>query len=236
MKKLLTILVLIMLIISFFQITSMYALYKEKLASEYSTLLGLWAIKVNGTDITTSGQVEQFTISSENQLQYIPSEYIQAGKIAPGGQAYFDIVIDPTDTDVSIVYTIDVDTIAAGIYDTDKTAEAKIELVDAENYFKLDGEETQTANETEFHDENLYTSVIPMNMITQGYKNYIRLYFEWVNDENRNTTDSALAASGTIIETEEEGEMVEKLESATISIPIEINLKQYTGEVIGNVS
>ena len=235
MKKLLTILVLIMLIISFFQITSMYALYKEQLQGEYNTLLGAWEIKVNETDVTTSGQVETFTIS-DSQLEYLASEYIQAGKIAPGGQAYFDIVIDPTDTDVSIVYTIDVDTIAAGIYDTDKTAEAKIELVDAENYFKLDGEETQTANETEFHDENLYTSVIPMNMITQGYKNYIRLYFEWVNDENRNTTDSALAASGTIIETEEEGEMVEKLESATISIPIEINLKQYTGEVIGNVS
>ena len=35
MKKLLTILVLITLIISFFQITSMYALYKEQLQGEY---------------------------------------------------------------------------------------------------------------------------------------------------------------------------------------------------------
>ena len=233
MKKLLTILVLIMLIISFFQITSMYALYKEKLAGEYTSLLGIWAIKVNETDITTSGQVEEFTI---NQLEYIESEYIQAGKIAPGGQAYCDIVIDPTDTDVSIVYTIDVDTIAAGIYDTDKTATATIELVNAENYFKLDGEETQTTNETDFLDGNLYTSVIPINMITQGYKNYIRLYFEWVNDETKNTTDSELAASGTIIETEENGEMVEKLQNETISIPIEINLKQYKGKVIDNVS
>ena len=235
MKKLLTILVLIMLIISFFQITSMYALYKEKLASEYNSLLGIWAIKVNGTDITTSGQVEQFTIS-DSQLQYIASEYIKAGKIAPGGQAYFDIVIDPTNTDVSIVYTIDVNTVATGIYDTDKTANATIELVNTENYFKPDGEETQTTNETDFRDGNLYTSVIPVNMITQGYKNYIRLYFEWVNDETKNVTDSELAANATITETEVEGSTVEVVENEKISIPVEINLKQYTGEVIGNGS
>ena len=56
MKKLLTILVLIMLIISFFQITSMYALYREQLQDEYSTLLGLWTIKVNESDVTAGGQ------------------------------------------------------------------------------------------------------------------------------------------------------------------------------------
>jgi len=235
MKKLLTILVLIMLIISFFQITSMYALYKEKLASEYNTLLGVWAIKVNETDITTSGQVEEFTIT-DSQLQYIASEYIKAGKIAPGGQAYFDIVIDPTNTDVSVIYTIDMDTVATGIYDTDKTANATIELISVENYFKLDGEETQTTNEEVYHNGNLYTGVIPISKITQGYKNYIRLYFEWVNDETKNVTDSELAANATITETEVEGETVETIENETIAIPIEINLKQYTGEVIGNAS
>ena len=38
MKKLLTILLLIMLIISFFQIANMYALYKEELQGEYTNL------------------------------------------------------------------------------------------------------------------------------------------------------------------------------------------------------
>ena len=36
MKKILTILLLIMLIISLFQITNMYALYKEKIEGNYS--------------------------------------------------------------------------------------------------------------------------------------------------------------------------------------------------------
>ena len=235
MRKLLTILVLIMLIISFFQITNMYALYKEELQGEYSTLLGVWAIKVNGTEVTSGGQNLTFTIS-DDQLQYVESEYIQAGKIAPNGKAYFDIVIDPSTSytdadenehtvynDVSIIYQIDVGAIATGSNgDTGAASTANIQLVSAENYFGQgdDGQTNKTENTTEFTDGNSYTSVIPIEKITQGYKNYIRLYFQWANDESKNVTDSNLAS----------------IESSTISIPLQINLKQYTGEVIGNES
>lgn len=217
MKKLLTILVLIMLIISFFQITSMYALYKEQVQGDYSTLLGLWTIKVNETEVTSGGQQAVFTIS-DGQVKYVASEYVQEGKIAPGSQAYFDIAIDPSNTDVSIVYTVDVGTSAIG---SNNTSNATIELVSAENYFKIDAEdeeETPITNETEFQDGNSYTSVIPVNLITQGYKNYIRVYFKWVNNDANNTTDAELGV----------------IEGSTLAIPIEINLKQYTGEVIGN--
>lgn len=218
MKKLLTILVLIMLIISFFQITRMYALYKEQIQGEYSSLLGVWAIKINNTLITEpEGQTEGFVIDKETQLGYVDSEYIQAGKIAPGGQAYFDLVIDPTDndgayTDVSIVYQIDIG--------SDTTANAKIELISGENYFQKDGEIDQVANDVDTKDGNSYTSVIPVEKITQGYKNYVRLYFKWVNEESSNVTDSTLLGT----------------EDATISIPLQINLKQYMGEEIGNES
>ena len=241
MKKLLTILVLIMLIISFFQITNMYALYKEEIQGEYSTLLGLWAIKVNGTEVTSGGQNVTFTISND-QLQYVNSSYIKAGKIAPDGKAYFDIVIDPstiyTDAeenkhtlynDVSIIYKIDVGAIATGSnVETDPdtgvvvtpASTANIQLVSAENYFGQgdDGQTNKNVNTTEFTDGNTYTSVIPIEKITQGYKNYIRLYFQWVNDETKNETDSSLAST----------------EIPTISIPLQINLKQYAGEEIGN--
>lgn len=244
MKKLLTILALIMLIISLFQITSMYALYKERLEGDYSTLLGAWEIRVNTKDITSSGQTEVFTIS-DSQLGYVASEYIQAGKIAPNGQAYFDIVIDPSNvytdltkqteytvySDVSIIYTINLGS------DTDETAPANIELVSVENYFQKDGETAQTANDENFKNGNLYTSVIPVDKITQGYKNYIRLYFKWVNVEANNETDSTLAQ--TQVETEVDGEV--QVEGGKISVPVQINLKQYTGEeykgeVTGNES
>ena len=220
MKKLLTILVLIMLIISFFQITSMYALYKEKIEGEYSSMLGVWAIKVNETDITSGGQEVVFNIT-DDQLQYVNSNYIEAGKIAPDGQAYFDIVIDPTDTDVSIVYTITTGPTATGSNaGVTPASTATIELLSAENYFGqgADGQTNKTTNDTDFQDGNLYTSVIPIDKITGDYKNYIRLYFKWVNDETKNATDSSLA----------------EIADSTISVPLQINLKQYTGEVIGN--
>ena len=208
MKKLLTILVLIMLIISFFQITSMYALYKDQLQGEYSTLLGAWKIKVNDTDITTSGETKTFTI---DQLQYVESDYIEAGKIAPGSQAYFDIEIDPTNNDVSIVYTLELGS----------PANATLELVSASNYFlKILEDETQSKIENDLDStiENTYTSIIPLNMITQGYKNYLRVYFKWKNKEGNNEGDSTLAGT----------------DGAKLSVPVEINFKQYIGEGIGN--
>ena len=183
MKKLLTILVLITLIISFFQITSMYALYKEQLQGEYNTLLGAWQIKVNEKDVTTSGQIENFTIT-DDQLGYVASQAIQAGKIAPGGKAYFDIVIDPANTDVSIKYQINMESI--------DIPNVQIKLLEIENCFKKDGE-ADTINENFNLTGNLYTAMIPIEKINQGYKNYLRLNFEWVNVEDNNITDSVLA-------------------------------------------
>lgn len=224
MKKLLTILLLIMLIISLFRISSMYALYKEKIQGEYSTLLGAWTIKVNETDITSSGQVETFTIS-ENQLGYVDSEYIQAGKIAPEGQAYFDIVIDPTNTDVSIMYTIDVSKNAKSSTDATVELTDAIELINGENYFGqgTDGQTNKVVNDTVVRNENSYTSIIPIDKINGNYKNYIRLYLKWSNVvkdeiEINNSADSALGEK----------------ENQKLTIPIEINLKQYMGEVINN--
>ena len=211
MKKLLTILVLIMLIISFFQITSMYALYKEKLQGEYNTLLGAWEIKLNEKDVTTTGQVETFTIAT-NQLGYLASDYIQAGKIAPGGQAYFDIIIDPTNTDVSIIYQVNLESI--------DIPNAQIKLLSVDNVFQKEGETDDVTNTQVDVDGNFYTGVIPMDKINGGYKNRVRLNFEWVNEDENNETDTILGST----------------ENSKLSIPLEINLKQYIGEGIGNGS
>ena len=183
MKKLLTILFLIMLIISFFQITSMYALYREQLESDYSALLGVWSIKVNEADISSGEQNLVFNIG-DDQLQYADSEYIQAGKIAPGGRAYFDIVIDPTNTDVAIVYQLNLEHI--------DIPNAQMSLIGVENYFKKDGQ-TDIVNTEVYQDGNLYRAVMPVDKIVQGYKNHLKLNFKWVNEDTNSTTDSILA-------------------------------------------
>lgn len=211
MKKLLTVLVLIMLIISLFQIANMYALYKDQLKGDYTSLLGVWKIKVNGVDISTGEDNAKFTMTEDN-LTYVDSDRVKNQKIAPGSQVYFDIAIDPTNTDVSILYTLNMK--------FDDVTSAKMKLLKVENYFKKDGETEQITNtdvKTEL-DLHQHQAIIPMAKINEKYINYLRVYFEWENVEANNETDSELGQT----------------EDAKISIPLEINFKQYTGEVISN--
>ena len=209
MRKLLTILVLIMLIISFFQIANMYALYKDQLQSDYTSLLGVWAIKVNGVDISSGGQNLAFTMTEDN-LQYMDFANVKDGRIAPGRQACFEIMIDPTNTDVSILYTLNIK--------LSEITTANMNLVRVENYFQKEGETNQVTNETVYTEQESHEAVIPIGTINAKYLNYIKLYFEWTNLEENNEADSILGST----------------ENAKISVPLEINLKQYTGEVIGN--
>ena len=209
MKKLLTILVLIMLIITFFQIANMYALYKEQLQGDYTNLLGVWAIKVNGVDISSGEENLTFTMTEDN-LQYMPSNSVKDGKIAPGRQACFEIIIDPTNTDGSILYTLKIK--------LSEITEAKMSLVQVENYFQKDGSTDEVTNETVYTGTESHTAVIPIGKINEKYINHIKLYFEWSNLEENNESDSTLGAT----------------DSAKLSVPLEINLKQYTGETISN--
>ena len=209
MKKLLTILLLIMLIISFFQIANTYALYKEQLQGNYTNLLGVWAIKVNGVDISSGGKNLTFTMTEDN-LQYMDSSTVKDNKIAPGRQACFEITVDPTDTDVSILYTLNIK--------LSEIEEAKMTLVKVENYFQKEDSTEQITNETVYTGEESHKAVIPIGKINEKYINHIKLYFEWTNVEANNESDSTLGTT----------------ESAKISVPLEINLKQYTGETIDN--
>ena len=211
MKKLLRILVLIMLIISLFQIARMYALYKDQLQGDYTDLLGVWAIKVNGSDISSGDENLTFNMTEDN-LTYIDSNHVKSQKIAPGTQACFDIIIDPTNTDVSIMYKLNMK--------FDDITKAKMKLVKVENYFQKDGETEQITNADVNTNIDLleHQALIPISKINDKYLNHLKLYFEWENDEGNNASDSEL------------GETVD----AKISIPLEINLKQYTGDGIGN--
>ncbi len=210
MKKLLTILLLIMLIISLLQIANMYALYKQENQGDYSNLLGVWSIKVNGADISSGDQNLTFNMTEDN-LIYLDSARVKSQKMAPGTQAYFEIIIDPTNTDVSVIYQLDMQF---------EQLTTKMKLVKVENWFQKSGNEEKIEN-TDISTNlasNTYKAVIPISKINDKYLNHVKLYFEWINDENNNAVDSEIGQT----------------ENAKISVPLKINLKQYTGEVIGN--
>ena len=107
MKKVLTILLIIMLIITFIQIRNMYALYKDELSGEYETSLGKWNVKVNGTDIVEPGMVVEFEMLDGN-IRYLDNAFKSTGAaITPNTEAFFDILFDTSDTDVAVKYIIE---------------------------------------------------------------------------------------------------------------------------------
>ena len=96
----------------------------------------------------------------------------------------------------------------------------KMKLIKVENWFQKAGNEEKIEN-TDISTNlasNTQKAVIPISKINDKYLNHVKLYFEWINDENNNAVDSEIGQT----------------ENAKISVPLKINLKQYTGEVIGN--
>ena len=107
MRKVLSILLIIMLIITFIQIRNMYALYKDELSGEYATSLGKWNVKVNGTDIVEPGVVVEFEMLDGN-IRYLDNAFKSTGAaIVPNTEAFFDILFDTSDTDVAVKYILE---------------------------------------------------------------------------------------------------------------------------------
>lgn len=203
MKKILIIFLLIMIIICFYQISSMYALYKTTLEGNLTTDLGVWSIKVNGTDISSGEQNLSLELTDEN-FKIVADNNVVDDKIAPGTKMYADLVIDPSNTDVSIIYTININT----------DFENNITLSKVENFFEKSDNVEQINNEQFTFEEGVLTGIIPLTKINEGYNNKIRIYFIWKNSEENNEKDSSIGSQ----------------ENSQLLIPIEVNLKQYMGE------
>lgn len=205
MKKILIILFILMLIISVFQIGDMYAKFKTEIQGEYQQSLGIWSIKLNEVDISSGEPVE--IELDVNNLSVNP-ELVAANKIAPGISGYFELLIDPTDTDVSVIYEI------------------KLNIQDINNnYFKIttinnifqkpDGSEEITNSQTETN-ENTHKGIIPIDKINNGFVNFIRVNFNWENSDLNNDADTAIGTD----------------DSSGVNIPIELKIKQYMGETL----
>lgn len=205
MKKVLIILFLVMLVISMWQINSLYALYKTQLDGEYNTFIGAWNILVDNNDITTNPTTMSFDIT-DAYFKLSESDVVKNNKIAPGREGYFDLVIDASKSDVSIVYNINIK--------LEQIANASIEIVNIENYFQVSDETAKIENTKISTEGNIHKGVFPIDKIGLGYKNIIRVNFIWKNYEEKNKFDTILGTT----------------EDAVVTIPIETVFKQYTGE------
>lgn len=239
MKKILTILFILMLLITTFQIMSSYALYKDTLSGDYASSLGKWAVKVNETDIVREdGQSVTFEMSQDDML-YLETEYLASTGIAPDSEGCFSIEIDTTDSDVAVKYSITIPEITQyRVYpdgwdaDTDELPAAQnfttpftfevqgVEDVFYNDYGELRGGPYIQNNKT-IKDENIGVGIIPLHHISNdGCKDRVTVMFKWLNDDANTSLQDALKANN---------KTHDELRDIKLIIPVHVKLVQYMG-------
>ena len=157
-------------LIGIYLLIGSYGLFESERTNTSQIDIAKWQVKVNNDSI--DGSTSKFTVDNIN---WDSSPNVKEGKIAPGGSGYFDIVIDPNDTDVSIIYNITFD----------------FSNLD-EDQFQID-EIIELDNKPIVHtDTYTYSNIMTLDDINNNETNTIRVYLSWVNDENNNEKDSDL--------------------------------------------
>lgn len=150
-----------------FIVNETYGLFETNNVMIVNPQIGKWNIFINDT----SAVEETFEV---NSITVADNTKVKDGKIAPGTSGYFDILIDPTDTDVSIRYDISFD--FSQILDS-----FAIESIEEIGGLDL----IQTGEFT-------YSNIITLEDILDDVTNTIRVYIEWINDETNNEDDSII--------------------------------------------
>ncbi len=170
MKKYLMVLAPFFFIVAIFFFAEAYSLFESSKTHTTHTDLAKWQIKINNTSV--SGSSQTFTV---NEVHWNGSANVKDGKVAPGMTGYFDIVIDPNDTDTSIRYDITFD---FSNLDSDQFVINNIVEVDNKNIVRT-GEFT-------------YSNIITLDEIEDNETNTLRVYLSWVNLETNDEKDSEL--------------------------------------------
>lgn len=111
-KRLILLLAIISLFFSVSMVQKTYAKYVTTSNGEANLNIARWDIVVNNEHIKNKSELTA-TITPE----YVENPNVAAGVIAPGSIGYFDITIDPTNTDVSFDFEISIDNTNSDVTD-----------------------------------------------------------------------------------------------------------------------
>lgn len=107
-KQRMVIAIVCLLAVSFFFLCYSFARYAANWDGGLNASIAQWKIKVNGVALTASSEAGGFSVDliPDPDTDIIPEH---PDKIKAGQKGYFDIVIDPTGTEVSFSYSVSVD-------------------------------------------------------------------------------------------------------------------------------
>ena len=156
------------LIILTFQVLDTYGIFESNTSTDVSSNIAKWQILVNSSNIT--GEINTFNISNVN---WTTNSGVAPGKAAPGISAYFEILIDPSGSEVAIEYEIFLD-----FLNLNNEKIVLTSITDSSN---------NSLNEV---DINKYNGVIGLSDVLQGNIETIKINFSWINDDSNNEADS----------------------------------------------
>ena len=171
-----------------------YSRYISNATVNASVDIAKWSIKLNDTDISTAPTTKQVA------LNFVENDFVKTETLAPGTKATFDVVLDPTGSEVAVDYTINIDTAnVTGI----ANSSSNIAVTGAK--YVLDGQEEQTAS-VDGTDVVINESLAD---VTAGKKVTITVTLEWV-DAMQDAADTANGVAG-----------------GTITVPVTVTAAQH---------
>lgn len=176
------ILVLMLVTICLYFVSGTYARYASSATGSATATVAKWAVKLNGTDITTSSTALNVTFTE------VTNDNVVDGKIAPDSELYTQFSIDPTGSEVAIDYTFELGEITASTGTVPSGLEvSKVVLVNG-------------TNETEIAGTNgTYTGTIALTSqsaaLTSNDAITVKVYVEWTNNDSNNDTDTSVGAT-----------------------------------------
>lgn len=187
-KKLKILIALISFSLTLGLMSNTYSRYVVDTNGDVEVMFTKWQILVNENDITSGN------ISSIDLVPVIESnENIANNTIAPSSKGYFDIAVDPSNTDLSFDYTVSLDILNEDMPDLMIT---KYALLDDD--FR-EGDEIQTINLT---DNRIKGSLNYQEDNT--FKPFtIRIYFEWFDGDGELMDDESDSKVGNRAVTED---------------------------------
>ena len=153
-----------------YEFNASYGLFESNNNMIVNSEIGKWNVYVGGREATSG----TFNVDSIN---IVDSSNVKEGKLAPSTMGYFDVVIDPRNTSVSVRYDITFD-FSSIIGNFSVTA---IEEVNSGNLIRTG--------------ENTYTKVISLADIKNGTTNKVRVHVKWNNIEENNDVDSVIGST-----------------------------------------
>ncbi len=176
-KKKKLILLSLLTIFTFFLLVSTYGIFESNIFRDVDIDIAKWEVEINGSKLSES----QKTFSIDDII-WTSNGSVLEGKIAPGVEGYFDILIDPKRTDVAIRYDVTYD----------------MTMIEELSFLTITKIEELGSNELVLTNENTYTGIIDLEDISSKQSHVIRTHIKWEDKEENNYKDYEI---GTTIET-----------------------------------